>query len=149
MKQLLILLAASLLAQQPPDTQAKPRATRPESRPFDFWIVEWRDCVIFENWSSVRGMTGKSFNTFNPYKKKRQQSWVDDRGDVQDFRDGEYNNGVMRFFGDSFTREGKPFLRRLSFHKLGPDKVRQHSERSYDSGKTWITEYDCFYLRKE
>jgi len=163
----LLLVASLLSAQQPPDTHAKPCAARPESRQFDFWIGEWRvenekgekagdssiqlilgDCVIFENWTSVRGMTGKSFNTWNPYRKKWQQSWVADTGDVQDFRDGEFKDGVMRFLAEAVTREGKPILRRLSFHHLNKDRVRQHSERSLDGGKSWATEYDFAYLRK-
>jgi hypothetical protein len=163
-----LFLASLLCAQHPPDTQAKPCAARPESRQFDFWIGEWRvenqkgekagdsaiqlilsDCVVLENWTSVRGMSGKSFNVWNPYMKKWQQSWVADTGDVQDFRDGEFKDGVMRFISDAWTRDGKPMLRRLSFHHLGPDRVRQHSERSLDGGKTWATEYDFNYIRKK
>jgi hypothetical protein len=39
-------------------------------------------------------------------------------------------------------------MRRLTFYKLGADKVRQHGERSDDEGKTWTTEYDLEYRRK-
>jgi hypothetical protein len=43
---------------------------------------------------------------------------------------------------------GKALIRRLRFYNLGADRVRQLSEGSEDSGKTWTVEYDFTYNRE-
>jgi hypothetical protein len=40
-------------------------------------------------------------------------------------------------------------IQRMTFHNLGPDKVRQHGENSNDGGKTWTTSFDLEYRRKK
>ena len=37
----------------------------------------------------------------------------------------------------------------LKFRNLGPDRVRQFSEASYDDGKSWSVDYDFTYVRKQ
>jgi hypothetical protein len=39
--------------------------------------------------------------------------------------------------------------RHLQFFKVSEDKVRQFSQGSTDSGKTWAVEYDFTYVRKK
>lgn len=152
-------------AQQAPP---RPCATDTIYRQFDFWIGEWEvygpkgkagtskidmildSCVILENWTSARpGYAGKSFNTFNRSTGQWQQTWVDNSGGSTEYLRGQAGKDVIVFFADkNVGRDGKNFLRRLSFHKLSSDKVRQHGERSDDEGKTWTTEYDLEYRRK-
>lgn len=152
-------------AQQPP---ARPCATDTNYRQFDFWIGEWEvfgakgkagfsriemildSCVILENWTSARpGYAGKSFNTFNRTTRQWQQTWVDNAGGSTEYLRGQAGKDVMVFYADNNRgQDGKNFLRRLTFHKLSDDKVRQHGERSDDGGKTWTTEYDLEYRRK-
>ena len=145
---------------------AHPCKTLPEARQFDFWVGKWEvrspdgqlagtneiqlilgECVLLENWKGARGGNGKSINTFNKYKGKWQQTWVDDQGDITEFVNGEYKDQVMRFQAETRGADGKSLLRRLSFFNLGKDKVRQFSEQSTDGGKTWSTEYDLTYTR--
>jgi hypothetical protein len=38
---------------------------------------------------------------------------------------------------------------KLTFFRLGPDRVRQLSEVSTDGGKTWTTNYDLIYTRRK
>jgi len=36
----------------------------------------------------------------------------------------------------------------MTLFNLGPDRVRQLSEQTVDGGKTWSTQYDFIYIRK-
>lgn len=148
------------------DAASHPCAALPEARQFDFWVGKWEvrnpqgqlagtneiqlilgKCVLLENWTGQRGSSGKSINLYNQYKGFWQQTWVDDQGDVTEFVDGVYKDNVMRFRAETRGRDGKTVQRRLSFTNLAPGKVRQFSEQSTDSGKTWSTEYDLTYTR--
>lgn len=148
--------------------RAQPCKSMPEARQFDFWIGEWDvktatgqlagtntiqlildDCVLLENWTSVIGGTGKSMNVYNAAKGKWQQTWIDSRGGVIEFVNGEYKDGAMRFIAETRGRDGSAVMRRLTFYNLGPDRVRQFSEMSTDGGKSWAPEYDFYYHRKK
>ena len=172
MKRLSILIVAALLitgkvmAQLPPVSPCK---TDHVYRQFDFWIGEWNvyglkgqkageskvdlildSCIILENWtSSSAGYTGKSFNTYNAGTKQWQQTWVDNSGGTTEFLRGAAGESTITFWADNVIGPGgKAFHRRLTFFKLGNNKVRQWGERSDDDGKTWTTEYDLEYRRK-
>ena len=45
--------------------------------------------------------------------------------------------------------DGKQLMQRMTFTKLGNDKVRQHGENSNDGGKTWTTSFDLEYRRRK
>ncbi|HET9481013.1 MAG TPA: tetratricopeptide repeat protein [Candidatus Polarisedimenticolia bacterium] len=147
---------------------AFPCRTRSEARQFDFWIGEWEvrnpagqlagdssiqlilgDCVILENWTGRGGMSGKSINVYNGTLGYWQQTWVNDKGNVTEFRDGKYEEGRMQFLADVREADGSQGRRRLTFFNLGPDRVRQFSEQSRDGGRTWAVEYDLTYVRKK
>lgn len=61
---------------------------------------------------------------------------------------GEYKDGAMRYEGETHRQSGAKVLRRMIVYDLGPDRVRQYSERSTDGGKTWGVAYDFIYVRK-
>ena len=145
----------------------KPSAcTAPEYRQFDFWIGEWDvvttqghdpagsssiqlildKCVILENWTG--GVTGKSFNHYDPTTKKWIQDWVDSASASVHF-EGALDNGVMSFYADNLNPDGTHARRHLQFFKLDEDHVRQFSQQSSDGGKTWSVEYDLTYNRKK
>lgn len=148
----------------------KPCADTPENRQFDFWVGEWNvettqggvpageskielilgDCVVQENWqSNGNPYSGKSYNTYNAALKRWEQYWVDNSaGNI--FFYGGLKDGVMDYWTDEIPQASGPTLKRhLQFFKLGPDKVRQFSQGSTDSGKTWKPEYDFTYIRKK
>jgi tetratricopeptide (TPR) repeat protein len=144
-----------------------PCANDPERRRFDFWAGEWSvttaggtvvgsssvqtingGCSILENWTSARGSTGKSLNSFNPAISKWQQYWVDQTGGVTEYRDSEWRDGSLSFLARGTQQNGSPLLQRLTFSALSDSVVRQHGERSIDDGKTWITTYDFYYHRR-
>lgn len=145
---------------------AKPCAANPLSRQFDFWVGDWQvenpkgqsagtssvqlilgDCVVFENWSGNGGSNGKSFNFFNSNIGKWQQTWVDDRGGMQEFF-GEYKNGQMLYLGESPGPNGGKTMQRMTFFNLSKDRVRQLWEQSTD-GKAWTVAFDGTYVRKK
>lgn len=145
---------------------AKPCLYAAEHRQFDFWIGEWDvqangqqagtnsvqrildGCVLFENWVGARGGTGKSFNFYNAATRKWQQTWVDSTGSVLELA-GEYQEGTLRFSGETRQTDGSKLLHRLTFFNLSPERVRQFWEQSADNGKTWTVAFDGMYVRKK
>lgn len=140
----------------------------PEAKKFDFWVGEWnvynpqkqkvgdskiekilKGAVILENWTGVNGYTGKSFNHYNMEKKKWDQYWVDQNSNSIYF-EGNYDSTkkAIVYYSYDHSKDASPFIRKLTFFNLGPDQVRQFSQRSTDNGETWSTEYDFTYIRK-
>ncbi len=147
--------------------------TNKTCRAFDFWVGEWEafgvngqkagdskislildSCVILEEWTNVGQQSGivfqgKSFNLYNTASKQWQQTWVDNTGNTTEFLRGESSEGQIIFFADKvIDNKGKQFMRKLTFTKITPDKVRQLGEMSTDTGATWTIEYDLEYRRK-
>ena len=143
----------------------------PRFRQFDFWVGDWdvrptgqpavgpparntvtlddNDCVVTEHWSSPSGSVGQSFNIFDRSYGEWRQTWVDNTGGQHDYR-GRLVEGNMVFEGDTPAPNGQRgrIPTRLTFFKLGPDSVRQYSEISNDSGRSWQTSYDLTYVRR-
>lgn len=150
-------------------TAAYPCRDLPESRQFDFWLGEWnvhptanmsaaagynkitraaQGCLIVENWTSSGPHEGMSLNYFNPITRKWTQNWAGSGQDVQEFTDGEFKDGMMRFKYVGRNPDGTTYPGRLTFTPFD-GKVRQHAERTADEGKTWQTVYDLTYVRKD
>ncbi len=146
-----------------------PCMTNPKAREFDFWIGEWDvyvtgtknfagnskiemisgGCAILENWES-NASSGKSLNFIDPHTNKWRQTWVGSYAfGTQDFTDGEYKDGAMRFVFEGTNPNGQKFMGRFIFFNEKPGQVRQFNETSVDGGKTWTTSYDFTYLRKQ
>jgi tetratricopeptide (TPR) repeat protein len=138
-----------------------------QAKEFDFWVGEWDvksatgqsagkskiekmlgDCVIFENWTSALPFiySGKSINLYNSITKKWMQTWVDDKGGVLEFINGEYKDNQMVFVTLPDTARQ---ITRLTFFNLNPNLVRQVFEVTKDDGATWKTTTDLFYNRVE
>ena len=144
----------------------KDAEANPQYRQLDFWVGEWdvfsgkqkvgessvqlilKDCVVFENWRGMTGDTGKSLNKYNNLTHEWEQFWVSDSGTTNYFK-GSLVNGEMRYTLEMPTSSGGTLLRHLTFSKVSEGKVRQLSEASTDGGKTWSTEYDFVYVKKE
>jgi tetratricopeptide (TPR) repeat protein len=149
------------------DRQARPCAYDDRYRQLDFWIGSWdvktaqgqpagssevemilNQCIIFENWTGFSGMSGKSFNFIEPGTGSWRQTWVDDKGDVHEYR-GEFVDGEMRYRRESRAADGHLVLNRMTFFNLAPGHVRQLGEHSDDDGKTWTVDYDLHYFRRK
>ena len=93
---------------------------------------------------------GQSFNIFDRSIGKWRQTWVDNIGGQHDYR-GQLENGNMVFVGDTPAPNGAlgRVPTRLTFFRIGADSVRQFSEVSPDSGRTWQTSYNLMYVRRK
>src|SRR6185503_17892820 len=154
------------------DAVVQPCKHDPRFREFDFWVGDWDvrptgqpangpaarntvtlddgDCVVTEHWSAPSGSTGRSFNIYDRSYGEWRQTWVDNLGGQHDYR-GRLVNGNMVFTGTTPLPGGKlgRVPTRLTFFNLGRDSVRQFSETSPDSGRTWQTAYDLMYVRRK
>jgi hypothetical protein len=138
--------------------------TAAEYRQFDFWVGTWdvrsdgvsialsriepgRDgCTIDEHYAQADGYRGGSVNFYDAALRKWRQTWVDAAGTVGEFA-GNFTENVMRFEGETHTRDGRRILRRLTLTPQSADRVRQYSEASTDEGRTWRPHYDFLYIR--
>lgn len=139
------------------------------AREFDFWVGEWDvyvtgtkqlaghsliqmvsgGCAILENWDSPAS-TGKSINFIDPNTNKWKQSWSGSYANGnQEFTNGEYRDSAMHFDFETKDAKGNKVPGHFIFYNQGPNQVRQFSESSPDSGKTWTTNYDFTYVRKK
>ncbi len=144
-----------------------PCLSRDEYSQFNFWVGKWdvitpagqhagnseidlmnNGCTIVENWYGANGSQGKSFNYFDTTDNKWHQFWINQSAQKTTF-EGKLVDGNMVYYSyDHANDNSKPYLQRLTFYNLGPDKVRQFDEISSDSGKTWSVGYDLTYTRK-
>jgi len=148
---------------------AYPCMSDPHAREFDFWIGEWDvyqtgtknyaghslvqlisgGCALLENWDSPAS-TGKSINFIDPVTNRWKQSWSGSyTNGNQEFVNGEYKDGAMRFTFETKDAQNNKLTGRFIFYNEGPDKLRQFNETSADGGKTWVTGYDFTYIRKK
>lgn len=155
----LLVLLATMGAQTPP-------APPPEARQFDFWLGDWdvfnpeglkvgenriellaSGWALQETWSGADGNSGRSLNTWIPRKKQWQQFWVGVGGALE-LAGGLNPKGEMVLEGRGAGREGKELINRIAWTPNPDDTVRQHWQRSVDSGITWTTAFDGLYRRK-
>jgi len=138
----------------------------PKSRELDFWIGDWdvvdarggklgeshvelilADCVVYENWTSSFGSSGKSFNLWDAGRGRWRQTWVDDSGGLHEYA-GTFTGGAMRYEGETVDRQGKVQKLRMSFTPQKDGRVRQLLETSTD-GQSWATAFDGLYVRRK
>jgi tetratricopeptide (TPR) repeat protein len=153
------------------DAVARPCLHDARHREFDFWIGDWdvrsigqpavgpaarntvtqeyNGCVIKEHWVAPSGSEGESYNLFDRSVGQWRQTWVDNTGGQHDYRGGLVN-GNMTYVGDTPAPNGQRgrLPTRLTFFHLSRDSVRQFSQVSSDSGRTWTTAYDLLYVRR-
>lgn len=144
----------------------------PHFREFDFWIGDWdvratgapevgpaarntvtlelNDCVVEEHWTAPNGSQGTSYNLYDRSHAMWRQTWVDNLGGQHDYH-GYLKDGNMVFEGDTPAPNGQlgRIPTRLTFFHIGRDSVRQYSQTSPDSGKTWQPNYDLMYVRRK
>ena len=169
-----VLLAAGLFlsprlpaqpAQDVAPAEARPCESLPEYGAFDFWVGEWEvsadgelagtnriqklveGCVLLENWTSVKGGTGKSFNYYDPGSKKWIQIWVDSQGGVIR-AEGGLRGDSMILEGAHVYRNGSEELFRMTFTLLEDGSVRQFIEQSKDDGATWYVWFEGLYKKR-
>ena len=105
-------------------------------------------CALLENWES-KSSNGKSINFIDPVSRTWKETWVGSyQSGIQEFVNGEYKDGAMRFVFENKNAQGDKIMGRFIFYNEKSGQVRQFNETSSDGGKTWITNYDYTYIRK-
>jgi uncharacterized protein (TIGR02246 family) len=153
---------------QAADRNGRPCVYAPEYRQLDFWIGDWDvtsatggfggrshieliedQCVIFENFSTPAGYSGRSLNSYHPDKKHWEQFYVDNQGTIHHYV-GHFRDGNLYYEAEGVRTAGPqspPAKVKMTFFNQGEGQVRQLGEQSTDGGKTWATAYDLVYRR--
>jgi hypothetical protein len=132
-----------------------------EHHQFDFWIGHWDvflpngnkagenrvesvegGCALLEQWSGVRGPTGKSLNIYDALRRTWHQTWVDSTGGLL-VLEGHWSDGRM-----VLSSSASP-IQRITWAPQPDGSVRQLWESSKDGGKTWSTAFDGRYVKKK
>lgn len=160
-------LALSPVAASAQETaEATPPCAGEEYRQFDFWLGSWEvttpdgnvagtnaidsilnGCVLREQWRGARGMTGTSYNTYDPHTGAWYQTWVDDRGGFL-LLSGGLEEGSMVLRGEMVDDQGA-VLHRITWTPVVTEQVRQLWEASRDGGATWSVVFDGRYAQTE
>lgn len=157
-------LAISPVLASAQEAQPPPPCAAPEYRQFDFWLGSWdvtapdgnvagtntidsilSGCVLHERWRGARGMTGTSFNTYDPHAGTWHQTWVDDQGGFL-LLSGGLQESSMVLQGEMMDDEG-PITHRITWTPVSADEVRQFWETSRDGGASWTAVFDGRYVR--
>ncbi len=152
----LCMVAASPAAAAPCDADA--------FREFDFWLGEWQvhtpdgklagtnriereynGCVIHERYTTGRGYSGESLNTYDASRKVWHQSWVDDAGTLL-LLEGGMVAGKMVLEGQTIGNDGQPAKQRITWTPNPDGSVRQHWEVVNAKG-AWSTAFDGLYTK--
>jgi hypothetical protein len=134
-------------------------------RQFDFWIGEWEvrtpegklagtnrisreydGCVIHERYTTPRGYSGESLNTFDLGRKVWHQTWVDTDGTLL-VLEGRFTDGRMMLEGQNTDAEGRITQHRITWTANADGTVRQFWQ-STDATGTWVTAFDGRYTRR-
>ncbi len=149
------------------ETNTYPCLNSEEYRRFDFWLGSWNvmvngikvgeneisrangGCAIHESYTTYpRDYTGQSINFYDPIEKRWHQHWVGSGGDVTNYYETAYDNGMLQFNGKTLGPTGKVALNRMTFTSNADGSVRQKIEASSDDGSSWSVIFDGHYVRK-
>jgi hypothetical protein len=144
-----------------------PCATDMNRRKLDFWVGDWDvesvvgqpaghsvvepfsgGCGLLENWTDLRGGTGKSINAYNPTLRHWEQLWVGQFGAVTEYRDSAWHGDTLEYDAEFDDASGRHVRARLFLAPRGDGTVSQMQRQSYDDGKTWTTAYSLVYKRR-
>jgi hypothetical protein len=158
----LILTPVAAAGQSPADPCASE-----QHRQFDFWLGTWEvtnaegrvvgtnrissilaGCVLMEEWESAGPFAGKSFNIYDAASNRWHQTWVDNGGLLLELN-GKLVDGNMVLEGRRPGPDGTEVLHRITWKPLEGGEVRQMWDSSSDGGKSWATQFDGIYSRKE
>lgn len=130
---------------------------------FDFWIGKWDvssggqaagtnniqpilgHCAIFEQWESVTGGLGKSFNYYDPGYDHWRQIWISDSGTIIEFTGKARDGGIFYTAETVNPADGAVTHHKFEFTQNGDGSVRQFWATSTDDKATWNTIWDGHY----
>lgn len=169
---LIVFAMASLSATASAQPSGPIPCTDEKYRTFDFWIGEWDvftvdksgnkgtkvgrniisseegGCLIVENWESISGSTGQSYNYFEPGKNNWRQVWVS-RSFVIDYVGDLNEKGEMVLVGEITYRNGNTAPFRGIWTRLPDQTVRQHFDQFDRANEKWVPWFTGIYERIE
>lgn len=128
---------------------------------FDFWAGTWdaspwdppgtkptsmlkntrayEGCVFIEEFSRYGEPMGMSMAFYDQNRKTWRMVWNDNHNSSNDFDEGSYHDGAMRFLGWVLDSAGRRILASNVLENISPDTIKHTYAVSPDSGKTWNT----------
>ncbi len=136
-------------------------------RAFDFWLGTWdvttpsgqpagtnviseqeNGCLLLEEWTSVSGGTGQSYNFYDPGMKKWRQVWVSG-GATIDYAGGLNDAGEMVLEGEISNRNGATAPFRGTWTLQDDGSVKQHFQQYNPETEEWADWFVGIYRKKE
>ena len=170
----LYLIGTGAAAQETTDedsaasNQATPNPCEAEPyRAFDFWLGAWDvfttdgkkagtniiskeeyGCLLVEKWTNIQGVTGQSYNFYDPGLKKFRQIWVS-RGATIDYAGGLNDAGEMVLEGDInyHSGGGSPFRGTWTLQDDG--SVRQYFQQYNSETDKWDDWFTGIYKKQK
>jgi hypothetical protein len=167
----LVLMSTVSLAVAAPAaaTPTPPNCTAAaEYHQLDFWIGDWdtfetdtpggpsvararvepiaQGCAIHELYEQNDGLIGDSILSYDPARKRWQQTWVTNRGAIMVIV-GNFKDGALVLEGEVHLQDGTSLMQRITW-KAQDKGVRESAVLSKDSGKTWAPAFDVLFLKR-
>jgi hypothetical protein len=147
-------------------TSGSPLCAAAEYHQLDFWIGDWdtfetdqhggpliararvepiaEGCAIHELYEQTDGLIGDSILSYDPVRKRWQQTWVTNRGSLMVLW-GDFQDGALVLEGEAHLRDGTSVRQRITW-KIQDKGVRESAVLSKDGGKTWAPAFDVLFL---
>ena len=141
--------------------------TAAEYHQLDFWIGDWdtfetdtpngpsearahvdpiaQGCALHELYEQTDGLVGDSILSYDPVRKRWQQTWVTNRGSIMVIV-GNFKDGALVLEGEMHLKDGASVIQRITW-KAQDKGVREFAVVSKDSGKTWTPAFDVLFLK--
>jgi tetratricopeptide (TPR) repeat protein len=145
------------------DKNANPCKYNKVYKKLDFWLGEWDvytngnksaessitksegGCTLHEDYRTLGGFDGRSFNYYDPQDSLYTQIWIDKFNSIIRFKEEQASEGVLVMRANS--ADGNLIRMSYEFDKEN-DTVLQTMEASSDQGKTWTSNFTGTYRRK-
>ena len=147
------------------DLAHHPCLIKDEYRAFDFWLGTWDvkipagfkaatdvveksedGCVITQTWNGTIGTFGRSYTFFDAARETWVNTWVGRAGGVATIEGGPKGGDVV-LEGPGTT--GPDSRTRVTWKRLGEDRIDVITEGSADAGKTWSPAGHLSYHRAD
>jgi hypothetical protein len=164
-------LALAFIAQPLPsraaDAPAHSACAAADYHRLDFWIGDWdtfetdaangtsiaranvepiaEGCALHELYRQSDGLIGDSILSFDPVRKRWQQTWVTNRGSLMVIT-GTFEGGALVLEGEAHLADGRSVVQRITWKAEG-DGVRESAVLSKDDGHTWTPAFDVVFRR--
>lgn len=133
---------------------------------FDFWVGDWEvynshgeklgenlivkledNCIINENWTSVNGGSGKSYNYYDPSTETWNQLWISNTGNILKLKGTASKNKMTLKSEITEGKKGK-YYNQITWTKNPDGSVNQSWEIYDQNGNLLNNIFQGIYKRK-